>query len=71
MIDYKTIKVGDEVKVVGLGAPGFAEIGDVLTIESIGIDMVRAVKDSGEGANFFDECGAKRLENLDITPEKG
>lgn len=33
---FKTIKTGDKVKIVGIGALGFAEIGDILTINSKG-----------------------------------
>jgi hypothetical protein len=29
MIDFKTIKVGAKVKVVGMGAPGFAKLDDI------------------------------------------
>lgn len=64
MIDFNTIKVGDKVEVVGMGAPGFAQIGDVLTISKVGANKVYAKKDSGEEAFFALTCGAARLEKI-------
>ena len=32
MIQFNEMKVGDKVKVVGMGAPGFASLGDTLEI---------------------------------------
>ena len=42
MIDFKTIAIGDKVKVVGAGAPGFAELGDELEITKTLSDRVFA-----------------------------
>lgn len=33
MIDYKTTNVGDKLRVTGMGAPGFASLGDIVTVE--------------------------------------
>jgi hypothetical protein len=67
MIDFKTIKVGDSVKVVGMGAPGFAELGETLEITLVGekMDRVWAVRHDGEEAFFALTCGASRLELLE------
>lgn len=62
MIDFNTIKPGDKVKVVGMGAPGFASLGDILTIKSVGDNRVYAVREDGEEAFFALTCGASRLE---------
>lgn len=36
MIDYSEIKVGDKLRIVGAGAPGFAKLGDVVTVVKTG-----------------------------------
>lgn len=64
MIDFKAIQVGNKVKVVGAGAPGFAQLGEVLTITKVMPDRVYASKESGEEAFFALTCGAARLEKV-------
>jgi hypothetical protein len=64
MIDYKTIKPGNKVKVVGMGAPGFASFGDILEITKVQKDRVFAKREDGEEAFFALTCGAQRLELL-------
>ena len=72
MIDFKTIKVGDKVKVVGAGAPGFAKLGDELEIVKVGEMRVDAKRGDGEEAFFALTCGAARLElvtpNVEFRP---
>jgi len=65
MIDFKKIVVNDSVKVVGMGAPGFAALGDVLTITKTLDDRVYAKRADGEEAFFALTCGASRLEKLE------
>lgn len=62
MIDFKTIAVGDRVKVVGAGAPGFAELGDELVVTKALSDRVFAQRTDGEEVFFALTCGAARLE---------
>jgi hypothetical protein len=62
MIDFKTARVGDKVRVVGMGAPGFAALGDTLTITEVRPDRVYAQRTDGESAFFALTCGASRLE---------
>ena len=62
MIDFKTVKPGDKVKVVGAGAPGFARLGDTLEITEARSDRVYAKREDGETAFFALSCGAARLE---------
>lgn len=73
VIDFKTIKVGDKVKVVGAGAPGFAKMGDELEIVSVGAMRVDAKRGDGETAFFALTCGAARLElvtpNVRLCPD--
>ena len=64
MIDFKTIQVGDKVKVVGMGAPGFANLGDILEITRVEANKVYAIRPDGEDAFFALTCGASRLEKL-------
>jgi hypothetical protein len=62
MIDFKTIAVGDKVMVVGMGAPGFANLGDHLEITKVQPDRVYAKRIDGKEAFFALTCGASRLE---------
>jgi len=62
MIDFETIKEGDVVKVVGMGAPGFAQLGDELTITRVEHNQVHAARADGVEAYFALTCGASRLE---------
>jgi hypothetical protein len=62
MIDYSTIKTGDKVKIVGMGAPGYANNGDIVEVIETGLDFVRVKDESGNTASFHENCGAARLE---------
>jgi len=64
MIDFKTIQVGEKVKVVGMGAPGFAKLGDILEITNVEQNKVCAKRDDGEEVFFALTCGASRLEKI-------
>lgn len=65
MIDFKTIKVGNKVKVVGAGAPGFAKLGETLEITKVESNHVYAKREDGEEAFFALTCGAARLDLID------
>ena len=67
MIDYNTIKEGQKVKVVGMGAPGFAALGDTLTITDVEPvrQRVYAAREDGKEVFFALTCGASRLELLE------
>ena len=66
MIDYSKVKSGDKLKIVGMGAPGFAKLGDIVTVKACTpanhgrCDVIHDV--SGEEAYFALACGAQRLE---------
>lgn len=62
MIDFDTIKVGAKVKVVGMGAPGFAKLDDTLEITKVEPHKVWAKREDGSEAFFALTCGASRLE---------
>ena len=68
MIDFNTIQVGDKVEVVGMGAPGFAELGDILEITKVERNKVGAKRSDGEEAVFALTCGARRLKL--VKPEE-
>ena len=64
MIDFDTIQRGNKVQVVGLGAPGFAQLGDILEVTRVGHLRVYAKRSDGEEAFFALTCGAARLEKV-------
>ncbi len=70
MIDFATIQVGDRVRVVGMGAPGFAALGDILTIAKVQPNRVWARTDAGHEAYFALTCGASRLELADAAHQR-
>ena len=70
MIDFNTIEVGDKVKVVGMGAPGFAELGDELEISKVEKNKVYAKTEAGDEAFFALTCGASRLELMDSNKQE-
>lgn len=69
MIDYSKLKVGDKLRITGMGAPGFAKLGDIVTVtNSNGTNRCDVVNDRGESAYFALTCGAQRLEHIEATP---
>lgn len=65
MIDYSKVKIGDVLRITGIGAPGFAEVGELVVVTEIlpdpGVRVTRA--GSNISAEFVYKCGAERLEN--------
>ena len=64
MIDYATTKAGDKLRITGMGAPGFAKLGDTVTVtECNGTNRVYVTnEETGDSAYFALTCGAQRLE---------
>lgn len=62
MIDYGTVKRGDIVRVVGMGAPGYAALGDLLRVTEVHANSVTCEDKNGKTAEFLYNCGAGRLE---------
>ena len=62
MIDYQKTERGDILKVVGAGAPGFAEIGDLVRVLERTKQGVKVEDKNGETTEFVFNCGAARLE---------
>lgn len=71
MIDFTTIREGDKVRVAGMGAPGFADMGEILTVSKVEPNKVYAKRDSGEEAFFALTCGASRLELCGFKEVRG
>lgn len=67
MISYDKIKPGDKLRITGMGAPGFAKLGDVVTVVSTNGTNRCDVKhdETGDEAFFALTCGAQRLEPAD------
>ena len=66
MIDYAKIKAGDKLMIVGMGAPGFASLGDVVEVVSTnGKNRCDVKRADGETAYFALTCGASRLKSID------
>jgi len=69
MIDYACVSEGDKLRITGMGAPGFAELGDTVTVESCtaeNLGRCDVVHDkTGKKAFFALTCGAQRLKLVD------
>jgi hypothetical protein len=65
MIDFDKVKEGDKLKIVGAGAPGFANLGDIVTVTYVYPRRVDVVREDGETCYFALTCGAARLEPYD------
>lgn len=66
MIDYAKVKEGDKLKIVGMGAPGYAKLGDVVEVVSRnGKNRCEVKREDGEVAFFALTCGASRLEPVE------
>jgi len=62
MINYEDTNVGDILQIVGSGAPGYAEIGDLVRVTSVHKNSVRVENRDGEPCEFLYNCGAARLD---------
>jgi len=62
MIDYATVKKGDILRIIGAGAPGYAELGDLVRVFDVQANGITVETKSGPMINFVFNCGAARLE---------
>jgi hypothetical protein len=62
MINYAKTKRGDILRVVGAGAPGYAEIGDLVRVTATNQNGVWVEDRNGKPCEFVFNCGAARLE---------
>jgi hypothetical protein len=65
MINYSETKVGDILRVVGVGAPGFAANGDLLRVTEVHLNSVKVEDRDGKPSEFIFNCGAARLERTE------
>ena len=66
MIDFNKVVEGEKVKIVGKGAPGFAQLGDEVVVTKIERYRVYVKNKDGEEVFFSSACGAARLEKIAI-----
>ena len=62
MIKYSETKRGDILKIVGAGAPGYAELGDLVRVTEVHVNSVRVEDRDGKSVEFLYNCGAARLD---------
>lgn len=62
MIDYNKVNRGDILKIVGAGAPGYAELGDLVRVTTVHQNSVMVEDRNGSTAEFCYNCGSARLE---------
>ena len=62
MIDFTKTKKGDILRLVGEGAPGYAELGDLLRVTDVLHNSVMVEDRNGATTEFIFNCGAARLE---------
>ena len=69
MIDYNKTSRGDILRVVGAGAPGYAELGDLVRVVQVDSLGVKVENKRGVTAEFVYNCGAARLEPTEWTAD--
>ena len=62
MIQYSAMKRGDILKIVGEGARGYAENGELVRVTGIAKNGVLVENRDGKSMEFVYDCGAARLE---------
>jgi hypothetical protein len=62
MINYSAVNRGDILKIVGVGAPGYAQLGDLVRVTEIHANSVSVENRDGHPCEFIYNCGAARLE---------
>lgn len=65
MIDYAKTSRGDILRIVGAGAPGYAEIGELVRVLDVNTNSVLTENEKGEQCSFVFNCGAARLEETE------
>ena len=64
-IFYSETSVGDILKIIGAGAPGYAEIGDLVRVTETHENSVMVEDRDGSPCEFVFNCGAARLEKTE------
>ena len=71
MIDYEKVKAGDKLRIIGRGAPYYAELGDIVTVVKCTAPIdgsCLVVDEGGNHATFYLATGAERLEPVVSDP---
>ena len=69
MINYAEINTGDILRIVGMGAPGWAEVGDLVRVLQRTTNSVRVEDRHSDPMEFVFNCGAARLEPTEWTDD--
>lgn len=69
MIEYNKTNKGDILKVVGAGAPGYAQLGDLVRVTDVFPNGVKVEDKYGKPCEFVYNCGAARLEPTEWTKD--
>lgn len=64
-IKYGDTNKGDILKLVGNGATGYAELGDLVRVKKVFKEAVLVENKNGETCEFVFNCGADRLEETE------
>ncbi len=67
MIDYSKVKRGDILRIVGAGAPGYAQVGDLVRVIECTRNGVKVEDKDGVPVEFVFNCGAARLDPTEWT----
>lgn len=59
---YSDLRRGDILKIVNAGAPGFAELGDLVRVLDVYQEGVKVEDKHGKTCEFVYNCGIARLE---------
>ena len=65
MICYSETNVGDILRVVGAGAPGYYQLGDLVRVKRAHLHGVLVEDKNGSEVEFVFNCGAARLERTE------
>lgn len=69
MIDYSKVKKGDVLRIVGKGAPGWANLGDLVRVKTVSLAAVMVEDRNLNECEFSFNCGAARLEPTEFCDE--
>lgn len=67
MIEYSKVKRGDVLRIVGAGAPGYAQLGDLVRVTEVHRNSVMVEDRDGRPCEFAFNCGAARWEPTEWT----
>ncbi|MCF8017817.1 MAG: hypothetical protein K9L62_00330 [Vallitaleaceae bacterium] len=65
MIKYSEIQKGDILRIVGAGAPSYAQNGELVRVKEVELNSVTVENRKGFTADFMYNCGAARLESTE------